>query len=171
MVAQFEPVAGLDYEIARRFGVPAVDRALDMLEDEARAGAPQTRVWVTMRDERVRPSHFNADAQVIPANLRFILDKPGGMGTELARHPRDASLSAGNREGCRCDDPTVPHLLRESIHRGDVRQIGNEVVGSVETRFPRAAESEFGGGEDEPAHYFTNALREVAARLRAGHSR
>lgn len=169
MTSRFEPAAGLDEEIARRFGVPAVRRALDMLEDEAKAGAPAVRTWVTMRDERVRPSHADADTQTIPANLRFRLK--GKAGTDLARHPRDPALPAEQREGCRCDDPTLPDLLRESIHKTDVMMTGTAVHGSVETRFPRAAESEYGGDGDEPAHFMTNALREVAARLKAGHSR
>lgn len=168
---RFEPKPGLDLVIARRFGVPALHRAVDMLHDAAQSNAPDTRTWVTMRDERVRPSHFEADGQTIPANLRFILDKPDGVGTELARAPRDPALSAANAANCRCDATTLPHPLRESIHKTDVRQEGTRVTGGVETKFPRAAESEFGTGQDQAAHFMTNAVREVAARLRAGHAR
>jgi hypothetical protein len=170
-MARFEPRAGLDVEIANRFGRPKIDRVLDMLRDESQRRAPVTRVWITMRDERVRWSHFETDTQVVPDNLRFKLPKPDGTGFDLARRPRDPTLPAAQRFNCRCDDPTVPHLLRESIHKGDVRVVGTLVSGSVETRFPRAAESEFGTSGDEPAHYMTNALREVAARLQAGHAR
>jgi hypothetical protein len=170
MSGKFEPKAGLDQEIARRFGVPAIRRALDMLQDSARTNAPETRTWVTMRDERVRPSHVKADGQTIPANLRFKLDAKIG-GVDLARHPRDPALPEAQRINCRCDDPTLPHLLRESIHSTDPIQEGTVVHGSVYTDFPRAAESEFGTSEDEAAYFMTNALREVAMRLRAGHSR
>ncbi len=168
----FEPAAGLEYEIARKFGVPAIRRALEMLEDAAQTKAPETRAWITMRDGKVRQSHMDADGQTIPANLRFRLDHPNLPGTvELARHPRDPTISAANAANCRCHDATIPHLLRDSIHKTDVQQIGTRVQGSVETRFPRAAESEFGTDEDAPAHFMTGALQEVAARLRAGHSR
>lgn len=169
---RFEPVAGLDQEIARRFGVPAIRRALDMLRDEARTRAPDVRVWVTMRDEKVRPSHMAADTQTIPANLRFKLPStttPGAF--DLARAPRDPTLPPAQRYNCRCSDQTLPHLLRESIHAGDVQHSGTVVTGEVYTEFPRAAESEFGTSEDTAAHFMTNALREVALRLQSGHSR
>jgi hypothetical protein len=39
------------------------------------------------------------------------------------------------------------------------------VVGTVETRFKRAAESENGTTEDTPAHFMLNALRQVAAAM------
>jgi hypothetical protein len=171
-VARFKPARGLDEQIAQRFGRPVIERALEMLTEEAQRRAPGTRVWVTMRDERVRTSHFNADGQVIPDNLRFKVERPGMAGDyELARHPRDPNLSAANAINCRCDDPGIPHLLRQSIHHNGVHVVGTRVSGEVETRFPRAAESEFGTSGDEAAHYFTNALREVALRLQSGHSR
>ena len=169
---RFEPVAGLDQEIARRFGVPAIRRALDMLRDEARTRAPDARVWVTMRDERVRKSHFETDTQTIPGNLRFKLPSnkvPGSF--DLARAPRDPTLPPDQRANCRCSDQSLPHLVRESIHAGDVQHTGTVVTGEVYTEFPRAAESEFGTSEDAPAHFMTNALREVALRLQSGHSR
>lgn len=165
-------VDGLDLVVAERFVKPRVDTALDMLLDAARTRAPATRVWVTMRDEKVRPTHMGADGQVIPTNLRFKIEKPGQPNTfELARHPVDEALSPANRYNCRCDDPTIPHLLRQSIVRTLVSVNGTRVEGSVETRFPRAAESEFGTSEDEAAHYMTRALQEVAARLQSGQSR
>lgn len=171
MSGRFVPDPGLDAEIARRFGVPAVRRALDMLKDAAQANAPQVKIWVTMRDERVRPSHFEADQQAVPANLRFKISKADGPGWELARHPRDPDLSAANAANCRCSDHTVAHLLATSIYATDVSLIGNVASGSVETRFPRAAESEFGTDRDAAARFMGQALDEVAARLRAGHSR
>lgn len=171
-MSHVELIDGLDAVVAERYVKPRVDTALDMLRDTARSGAPATRVWVTMRDERVRQSHFDTDGQVIPANLRFKVPKAdGSVGHELARHPGDPTLSAANRINCRCDDPTIPHLLRESIHRTPVTVNGTRVEGSVETRFPRAAESEFGTTEDTAAHFMTNALREVATRLQSGQSR
>lgn len=162
----------LDVVIAERVMKPRVETALDMLRDAARAKAPATRTWVTMRDERVRQTHVDTDGQTIPANLRFKVPKPGLPGeVELARHPRDPALSAANAINCRCDDPTVPHLLRESIHRTGVTVNGTRVEGSVETRFARAAESEFGTSEDVPAHFMSGALQEVALRLQSGHAR
>lgn len=170
MAARFEPKPGLDAEIAKRIVAPHVRRAVDMLEDSARAKAPPVKIWVTMRDERVRPSHFKADAQAVPANLRFRLEAADGS-VDLARHPRDPNLPAAQRINCRCDDPEAQHLLAESIHKTDVQVAGAVVTGGVETGFPRAPESEFGTDEDTAAHFFTNALHEVALRLRSGQAR
>ena len=169
-MARLELRPGLDTEIATRIGVPAVRRALDMLQDEARRRAPAVKVWVTMRDERVRESHMKADTQTVPVNLRFKLKRPSGA-IDLARHPRDPNLPEDQRINCRCDDPVLPQLLADSIHSTDVTLNGNIAAGSVETRFPRAGESEVGTSQDEGAYFMTNALREVAARLAAGHSR
>lgn len=171
-MGRFEPAAGLDVKVAQRFAAPYLSRVLDMLEDAAKANAPGTRVWITMRDERVRRTHFDADAQMIPANLRFKVEHPSKPGQyELARHPRDPALSVENSINCRCDDPTLPHPLRDSIHQTQVTVTGTRVSGSVETRFPRAAESEFGTSEDEAARFMSNALRDVALRLKSGHAR
>lgn len=170
LAVRFEARKGLDEEIARRIVAPRVRRALDMLQDAAQGNAPAVKTWVTMRDERVRPSHFEADTQTIPANLRFRLRAADG-GVDLARHPRDPDLPAAQAANCRCTDPETPHLLSESIHSTHVSVAGTRVDGSVETRFPRAAESEFGTSEDEAAHFMTNALREVALRLRSGQTR
>lgn len=172
MVSHFEPRKGLDEIIAERFGRPAIRRVLDMLTDEAQTRAPAVRVWVTQRDERVRHTHFETDTQVVPDNLRFKIPKTSGIGGfDLARHPRDPALPIEQRINCRCDDPTIEGLLRDSIHATDVDVNGTRASGSVETRFPRAAESENGTDQDAPAHYMLGALMEVAARLRAGQTR
>lgn len=167
---RFEPVAGLDMMIAERIGVPYIRRVTDMLRDEAQTRAPECRTWVTMRDEKVRPSHFKADRQTIPANLRFKLESADG-GTDMARAPRDPDLPIAQRANCRCDDPPIPHLLKESIHTAGVEHIGTVVKGTVETSFPRAAESEFGTDRDTAARFMQGALAEVALRLRSAHSR
>lgn len=100
-MSRVELADGLDGVIAERVLRPAVDRALDMLLDQSRTRAPATRTWVTMRDERVRQTHVDTDGQTIPANLRFKVPKPGSPGEhELARHPRDPSLSAANAINC-----------------------------------------------------------------------
>ncbi len=168
MVARFEPRKGLDLELAQRVAAPRVRRILNMLNDEAQRRAPATRVWVTMRDERVRTTHFETDAQIIPTNLRFKMPNRYGTGFDMARYPRDPELPKAQRDGCRCDDPTLPQPLRDSIHTTDVTVIGTRATGSVETKFPRAAESENGSMGDPGAYFMLGALQEVAARLRAG---
>ena len=83
--------------------------------------------------------------------------------------PSDAAggpFAADQRDNCRCDAPPLPDDFRNSIHSTDVDINGNVVSGSVETTFPRAAESEHADG----GHFMAGALDAVAARLRAGHS-
>lgn len=178
-MGRFQPRDGLDELIAQRFGRPKMQQVLDMLTDEAKLRAPECRVWITMRDERVRASHIETDSQVVPDNLRFKVPKVDTgndindirVGYDLARHPRDPELPIGNRINCRCSDPPLPQPLKDSIHATDVHVEGARVSGTIETRFPRAAESEFGTDKDHAAHYMTGALRDVAARLRAGQTR
>lgn len=167
MVTRFEPAPDLDAQVAARILRPGVDRLTDAVHDAARRFAPPVRVWLTVRDERVRHTHAQTDGQTIPDNLRFKIPATSGVGHDLARHPRDPGLPVANRVNCRCDDPTVPGVLAQSITKLPAVLQGTRVHGQVETRFPRAAESEFGTSEDESAAFMRNALREVAARVNA----
>lgn len=62
------------------------------------------KVWLTARDDRVRPAHVTAGNQYapggrpgpIPVHQDFI------VGGERAKHPKDPRLSPGNRINCRC---------------------------------------------------------------------
>jgi hypothetical protein len=169
MVTRFEPRADLDVLVARRYAYPAVDAALERIRDLARTNAPPVKVWVTARDERVRPSHIEADGQSVPANLRFKVPTTYAPHDptqwDLAGHPRDPDLPAGNRINCRCMDPLLPELLARSIHRTVPTIQGTRVHGEVYTHFPRAAESEFGTTQDTPAHFMRDALRETALTM------
>jgi hypothetical protein len=171
MTSRFEPHAGLDAVVAQRWAYPAVDRALERMHDLARAGAPPVRVWITARDDRVRDTHVETDGQAIPDNLRFKLPSTHGFGHDLARYPRDPELPTAQSINCRCDDPTLPDLLRRSIHRTVPMLQGNRVTGEVYTHFPRAAESEFGSHGDPPARYMTRALQQTAASMTSTRAR
>jgi len=167
-------VPDLDQRVAEKIGRPALDRALARMRDRARLEAPVTRVWVTMRDERVRTSHVRTDGQAIPDNLRFKVPKVNAgndandvrFGFDLARFPRDADLPIGNRINCRCSDPVVPNLLKDSIHSTGARIAGSRVTGEVYTNFPRAAESERGTDGDQAAYFMRKALDAELARWR-----
>lgn len=98
-MARFRAGPGLDARVAAQYAVPAARRLTESLADRMRANAPDAGLWITAQDERVRPTHRDADGQVVPANLRFAVDKPAG-GAELARAPRDPDLSLENRINC-----------------------------------------------------------------------
>lgn len=165
MVSRFEPNPDLDAVVAAKFARPLVERATGAVRDAARVFAPPVKIWVTMQDERVRHSHAETDGQAVPDNLRYKLPKVRGAGTDLARRPRDPALPMDQTIKCRCEDVLVADMLSRTIHALPVVQQGTRVVGQVETRFKRAAESENGTTGDTAAHFMLRALRQVAAAM------
>lgn len=186
-VAKLELYPGFEQQTVARIVRPAVDRIKRELADGARLRAPTVVVWLTMLDPVVRDSHAHAEGQAIPANLRFKLRKvvyekkgrgrdgkainPAGgwkfiPGYDLARYPRDQSLPIEQKINCRCFMAERPTALADSIHAGQTEVEGLRVRAQVDTRFPRAGESEFGTAEDRAARYMRGSLDEVAARYR-----
>jgi hypothetical protein len=173
--------AGLDEIVAARFLAPAVDRAKDAVQAAARRRAPDGATWVTAHDERVRPAHADADGQTIPDNLRFrIVDTKGYMpsgrrethtppappAVHLMRAPRDRSAPIHLTANCRCVKVAVPQAVARTILAGPTVVLGTIARAEVSTSFPRAAESEYGTGQDRAAAFMRGAVNEVAARGR-----
>jgi hypothetical protein len=179
---------GFEAEVIRRIVRPHVDRLKEDVAEGARRRAPDARVWITREDERVRISHEDAHGQTIPANLRFKLKAvvyvhkgrgPHGKAVnpaggwefipgrvDLARRPRDRALPVHQRANCRCQAVTLAGVFARSIHAGPTIVEGLRVTAQVETRFNRAAESEFGTAEDAPARFMRGALDEASRRYR-----
>jgi hypothetical protein len=179
---RFVAAPGLDGLVAHRHLAPEVARLLDAVQDQARRNAPDAQVWITARDERVRPVHRHTDGQTIPNNLRFILsegergndvdDEIREAGAEYARYPRDPDLSIGNRINCRCVAVDIPGLVAQSIHSDPFPQIvGTRVRGEVWTRFHRAIDSEFGTAQDPPGRWMGSAVDAVALRSQSASAR
>lgn len=172
-MTHFEVATGLDEAVAAQIVHPAIEKIVAALEDEAKRLAPAVKVWVTAHDERVRPSHVDTDGQAVPENLRFKVPKVNRgndvgdqrFGYDMAREPRDPSLPIGNRINCRCDSPRIPTLLKDSIHATPVLVSGTRVTGGVETRFPRAAESDQGTSDDRAANFMGGAIETVRRML------
>lgn len=146
-MARFVPSPGLDEKVARMVE-PTVREIMARIAAAVAMNAPDGRYWLSMQDERVRNTHWEADGQTIPANVPYILHKPNGGGTETADRPRDPALSIGNRINCRCVTVTDPGAIARTVTH-DTRSAGPSVVGRVEATYPRVAESEFaqrGGG-------------------------
>jgi hypothetical protein len=167
--------ADLEQMMAARM-VPVADRLARQVAAEARVRAPAARIWVTVADERVRPSHRDADQQLIPANLRFKLRKqvsrPGrepvlATGVDLAREPRDPALPAGQRDGCRCVAIVVPKAVALKVRSHAAVLAGRRATARVSVEFPRIVEAHTGTSGDTAAPFLRNALDAVAARLRA----
>jgi hypothetical protein len=161
--------------MAATVGRRATDRLKRQVEEEARRRAPGAKMWVTEQDERVRPSHQDADKQTIPDNLRFQLPKVANTrrgewrripGFDLARFPRDPGLPVHQTVRCRCVAVALPEALAVSIHAGATEIQGAQARAEVATRFNRAAEAEHGTSHDTGGHFMSGAVRAVAARLR-----
>lgn len=163
-VATFRAGAGLDARVAQRFAVPAVARARDILADRIRANAPDVGLWITAQDERVRPTHRDADGQAVPDNLRYVLDRPAG-GRELARAPRDPDLSPANRLGCRCLSVAVPGAIAERVAGSDVTLRGAVASATVSVHFDRIVESEHPGPDDGGGGWVARAIAEARAQV------
>jgi len=157
--------ADLDAFVAARFARPAVSGLLDTAQRGAVAAAPDGKTWVTMHDDRVRPTHASADGQTVPANIPFELDKvDGSVGHDRAEKPRDPGLPFLQRVECRCEIATSG-VVAASIHTSGPEVAGPRCRGEVSTIFERAAESEYadrGGGWMRSG--LGAAARQVASR-------
>lgn len=167
MVTHFEPAKDLDVVIAARIARPFVDRLSQELLTVSRFYVPDAKIWITVRDERVRHTHIETDGQTIPENLRYKVPSTKGVGTDLGRVPRDTALPLPNRVNCRCASVPLPGLLVPTIQQIPTVLQGTKVTGGAETRFPRMAEAHDGTSEDTGVPFFKRAIEEVAAAHRS----
>jgi hypothetical protein len=169
-VTRFVPARGLDENVARGVLLPAVERVKRALRDEMRDRAPDGKVWMTARDERVRQTHVHADSQEIPANLRYVLEVPGRGGqptgeVELARRPRDPDLSIANAINCRCESVSVPDAVARQIHDHPAVLAGTRVRATVTCDYHRVVESEYPEQPDGGGRWAGSAVADVARRI------
>jgi hypothetical protein len=173
-MGRFVPGPGLDERIAAGVMRRRADALIRDTEALIRVYAPPAKVWVTAHDERVRPTHNEADGQSVPSNLRFELSKPGRSGEitaskELAVRPNDPNLSLANRIrgndpfGCRCVAPEIPGLVAAGT-RSEVTVRGSRVRGVVEVPFPRVVESNFPSSPDTGGGWANKALADARRR-------
>lgn len=162
-MARFRPGPRLDERVAARYAVPEARRLANQLADRVRSNTPPARVWITAADERVRPTHVEADGQTIPDNLRYILDHPSHGGQEMARVPGDPDLSEGNRINCRCVAVGLPGLIAEHVATSDVVVQGSAARATVSVEFPRIVESEHPDAGDGGGGWLRLSVEEAAA--------
>lgn len=174
MATRFEPARDLDAQVAAKLAFPFVNRLSEELHGLSQAYAPDAKVWITMRDERVRHSHADADGQTVPENLRYKVKKVNTgddvndvrAGFDLARQPRDPNLPIGNRINCRCESLPLPGVIAATVNKLPTVLQGTRASGGVESRFPRVGESHEGTSEDTAVPFMRRALQEVAAAHR-----
>lgn len=162
-MTRFRPGPQLDERVAARWAVPEVRRLADQLADRIRVNVPDAGVWITAQDERVRPTHVEADGQAIPNNLRYILNRADHNGQEMARAPRDPGLHIANRVNCRCLGADWPGAIAEHVRAGDVITRGARAAATVSVSFNRIVESEHPGSQDGGGGWLRRSIQEVAA--------
>lgn len=107
-MAKFKPAPDLEEKVLRLITPPVV-RIAGQVEREAKALAPPTKTWISMRDGGVRRQHRRVDGDEIPDNLKFELTSfewdvqhPGHMGPMTNR--RGGTSRDGGGDG---DAPLV----------------------------------------------------------------
>ncbi|MFI6142327.1 hypothetical protein ACIBCC_29570 [Streptomyces griseus] len=175
-MAKFTPAPGLEEALARMIA-PDVRRIALRVEAEARRFAPPTKTWVTVADDRVRPTHVDAQGQEVPGNLRFTLNsmtwdiKHRGVGPNTyMREPRDRSSRAiANLKNCRCTTHKDPDGIARLINTGQPVVSGKKVTVTVYAQGPLIVEAEVGTVYPgnlvaDGAHFMARGAASAAAR-------
>jgi hypothetical protein len=174
----FEPVPGLEAMVARMVA-PEVTEIGHQVERAAKRLAPPLKEWVTVADDRVRPTHVAAEGQQVPDNLRFKINsmewdrKHRGLGEHTwMRAPRDESSRAvANIKNCRCTPRSIPDGIARNIRTGPTVVSATMVRVDVIAEGPWVVEAEWGtvypgGLRADGTHFMARAAAEVAAQRR-----
>ncbi|MEU8540907.1 hypothetical protein AB0C52_13120 [Streptomyces sp. NPDC048717] len=175
-MAKFTVNPALDAMLARLVA-PHVQRIASRVEVEAKRFAPATKEWVTAADEQMRPTHVNAQGQIVPSNLRFSIRsmdwdrKHRGVGrTTYMQVPRDESSRAvANLKNCRCVVTLDPEGIARNISTSQPVISGKKVTVTVTARAPMVVEAEVGtvypdGLTAAGTYFMARAVAAVAAR-------
>ncbi|MGI5337658.1 hypothetical protein ACQEVS_09805 [Streptomyces sp. CA-181903] len=175
-MAKFRATPGLEAQLARMIA-PYVQRIARRVEVEAKRLAPPTKRWVTVADDKVRPTHMGAQGQVVPDNLRFTVNsmdwdrKHRGVGSSTYMlQPRDQSSRAvANLKNCRCTTVIDPDGIARNVTTGQPVIAGKTITVTVTARGPMVVEAEVGTVYPgnlvaEGTHFMARAAAAVAAR-------
>jgi hypothetical protein len=174
--AKFTPAPGLEEALARMIA-PYVQRIAHQVEIEAKRLAPPTKRWVTVGDDKVRPTHVAAQGQEVPGNLRFSINsmewdiKHRGVGpkTYMLEPKDESSRAVANLKNCRCTTHKDPQGIARHINTGQPVVAGKKVTVTVSVTAPQVVEAEVGtvypgNLRAEGTHFMSRAAALVAAR-------
>jgi hypothetical protein len=177
-MAKFTPAPGLEAALARLVA-PAVHRIAHQVQVEAQRLAPPTKRWVTMGDDKVRPTHVAAQGQVVPGNLRFTINsmdwdrRHRGVGAKTyMRAPRDrTSRAVANLKNCRCTTHIDPAGIARHINTSQPVVSGKKVTVTVSVQAPLVVEAEVGtvypgNLAAEGTHFMSRAAAAAAVAAR-----
>lgn len=175
-MAKFRVAPGLERQLAMMIA-PHVHEIAREVEREAKRLAPATKRWVTVADDKVRPTHAAAHGQEKPANLRFEINsmdwdrRHRGVGAlTYMKAPRDESSRAiANLRNCRCTTHTIPDGISRNIRTLPPVITGSTVTAKVVASGKFVVEAEVGtvypgNLEAVGAFYMARAAAIVAAR-------
>ncbi|MFE0058661.1 hypothetical protein [Streptomyces sp. NPDC059003] len=175
-MAKFTPNPALETMLARMIA-PHVQRIAHQVEVEARRLAPPTKRWVTRADDKVRPTHAEAEGQTVPDNLRFTINSMAwdrehrgvGPNTYMLRPLDESSRAVANLKNCHCTTATDPGGIARNISTGQPIVTGKKVTVTVTARAPLVVEAEVGtvypgGLVADGTHFMARAAAMVAAR-------
>lgn len=175
-MAKFKPAPGLEESVARMVA-PYVHRIGQQVEVEAKRLAPPVKRWITVGDDKVRPTHVAAQGQEVPGNLRFAINSMDwdrehrGVGPQTYMlAPRDESSRAvANLKNCRCTTHSDPDGIARHINTGPPVISGKKVTVTVTARGNWVVEAEVGTVYPgnlvaAGAHFMSRGAAIVAAR-------
>ncbi|MEU0857411.1 hypothetical protein ABZ352_18505 [Streptomyces griseofuscus] len=175
-MATFHVTPGLEEQLAQLIA-PKVQEIGREVERQAKLLAPPTKKWITLSDDKVRPTHAAAHGQEVPDNLRFAINSMAwdrqhrGVGAlTYMKAPRDESSRAvANIKHCRCHVQTVPDGISRNIHSMPLVVAGTTVTVKVVAEGDWVVPAEIGtvypGNLEAVGTYFmARAAAAVAAR-------
>ncbi|MBV1940763.1 hypothetical protein KUF83_29970 [Streptomyces sp. BV286] len=177
-MAKFHVEPGLEQKLAQLIA-PKVHDIAKQVERQAKVFAPPTKKWITVGDDKVRPTHVTANNQEVPANLRFQVNsmqwdmQHRGIGpTTYMKAPGDESSRAiANIRNCRCHAQSIPDGISRNIRTLAPVVTGTRVTVKVIATGKWVVPAEIGtiypgNLEAKGAYFMGRAAAAVAARLR-----
>lgn len=177
-MAKFHVEPGLEQKLAQLIA-PKIHEIAREVERQAKVFAPPTKKWITVADDKVRPTHVAAHGQEVPANLRFKINsmqwdmQHRGLGPiTYMKEPRDSSSRAvANIKNCRCHAQSIPDGISRNIRTLPPVVAGSTVTVKVVAEGDWVVEAELGtlypgNLEAKGAFYMRRAAAVVAARHR-----
>ncbi|MFE2181346.1 hypothetical protein [Streptomyces sp. NPDC059455] len=175
-MAKFTPAQGLEEQLARMLA-PTVQRIAHQVEVEAKRLAPPTKRWVTVGDNKVRPTHVEAQGQEVPGNLRFKINSMDwdiehrgvGAHTYMLEPGDESSRAVANLKNCRCTTHNDPGGIARHINTGQPVVAGKKVTVTVSVQAPMVVVAEVGtvypgNLRADGEHFMSRAAAIVAAR-------
>ncbi|MFF0754406.1 hypothetical protein [Streptomyces sp. NPDC004267] len=175
-MAKFHVEPGLEQKLARLIA-PQIHEIGKRVERQAKVFAPPTKKWITVADDRVRPTHVAAHDQEVPDNLRFKVNsmrwdrEHRGLGPlTYMKAPRDeTSRAVANLKNCRCHAQRIPDGISRNIRTLPPVVVGStvtvKVIAEGEWVVPAEIGTVYPGNLEAKGTYFmARAAAAVAAR-------